>query len=542
MEVAAWELPRDEVTTMQPSDADSPIGIERVTLAGETVILRALGTAPEGRCPACGTASRSVHDRYVRRPRDVPWRGRAVRLVLTVRRFRCVAARCPRRTFAEDFAPRLPRHARRTADATALLVRLAGPVSGEVGARIAGAVRLPCSADTLLRLVRRAAPASVATPRVLGVDDLALRRGHRYATLLVDLETHRPVDLLADRTAETLATWLGEHPGVETIARDRSEAYAEGARQGAPAALQVADRFHLLQNASAALDELLQGRRRRIEAATPDPTPDGSVPAAAVRPLSPARERALARRAARRARWERVLELATAGRSLRGIARELGINRRTVRRLVRTPLPAPGDPVVRPRPGGLRSPKLQPYVSYLQDRWQAGCTNASQLYRELCALGYGGSRTLLDQAIRPWRPPRPPKSPHRRGAHSVRWLCLRPPDQLTPEEHTALEQLLRDDPTVAAGYDLLQQFRAAIAAREPRRLDAWIAAAQASQLPSFISLANGIAADRGPIDAALTLPWSTGMVEGHVCRVKLLKRMGYGRAKLDLLRSRVLLA
>jgi transposase len=527
---------------MLPSDAESVMGIEQVTLAGETVILRAFGTTPEGRCPACGTASRTVHARYVRRPRDVPWRGRAVRLVLIVRRFRCVAARCSRRTFAEDFTPRLPRHARRTSDATELLVQLACPVSGEVGARIARAVGLPCSPDTLLRLVGRSAPPAAPTPQVLGVDDLALRRGHRYATLLVDLETHRPVDLLPGRTAETLATWLREHPGVETIARDRSDAYAEGARQGAPGALQVADRFHLLQNASAALQELLQGRRRRIEAATPNPTPEPSVPAAAVRPLSPARERARARRAARRARWEQVLELAAADRSLRGIARDLGINRRTVRRLVRTPLPAPDDPVVRPRPGGLRSPKLQPYVTYLQDRWQAGCTNVSQLYRELCALGYDGSRTLLDQAIRPWRPPRPPKSARRPCAHSVRWLCLHPPDQLTPEEHTALEQLLHDDPTIAAGYHLLQDFRAVIAARDLCRLDAWITAAQVSQLPSFVSLANGIAADRGPIDAALTLPWSTGMVEGHVCRVKLLKRLGYGRAKLDLLRSRVLLA
>jgi transposase len=518
--------------------ADSPIGIEQVTLAGETVILRARGTAAEGRCPAGGTASRSVHDRYLRRPRDVPWRGRAVRLVLTVR-CRCIAARRSRRTFAEAFTPRLPRHARRTAAATELLVQLAGPVSGELGARIAHAVGRPCSPDTLLRLVRRAAPASVPTPQGLGADALALRRGHRYATLLVDLDSQRPVDLLAGRTAETLATGLRAHPSVETIARDRSEAYAEGARQGAPGALPVADRFHLLQHASAALDELLQGRRRRIAAAMPNPTPDPAVPAAALRPLSPARERARARRAVRRARWERVLELAAAGRSLRGIARELKITRRTVRRLARTPLPPPGDPVVHPHSGGLRSPKLQPDVAYLQNRWQAGCANVSQRSRELCALGYDGSRTLLDQAVRPWRPP---KSPPRPRAHSGRWLGLRPPAQLRPEEHAALAQLLHDDPNIAAGYTLLQEFRAVIAARDLCRLDAWITAAEASRRPPFVSLANGIAADRGPIAAALTLPWSTGTVEGHACRGKLLKRLGYGRAKLDLLRSRVLLA
>jgi transposase len=493
---------------------------------------------------------------------DLPWRGRKARVVLTVRRFRCTNDSCERCTFAEDFGEDLPRYARRTREATELLIDFALKAGGEEGARLADAAGLPVSPDTLLRLIRSLDLPVPPTPRVLGVDDLALRRRYSYATLLVDLETHRPVDLVEDRDAETLAGWLREHPGVEVISRDRSGAYADGASAGAPDAVQVADRFHLTRNASEALDGMLRGRSLAVEETqSPDEGPEdpGEAPVEAEPPtvppelppegpLSPTKRIQAQRRAARAARWQRVHELRDAGVSISQIAREVGITRRTVRTLISAPEP-PRNRVLRPRPGGLTSPTLQPYVSYLQDRWQQGCTNVSRLCREIMAMGYTGSRSLLAQALQPWRGPRPSRQPKgERGRKkrlsrrsSVRWICLKPPDKLKEDEQALLARLLAQDDQLALGYDLLQQFRQLLKERDLSALERWLADAQGSDLPTFMGLANGIQADRAAVEAALRLPWSNGQLEGQITRAKLIKRQGYGRAKFDLLRRRVLL-
>jgi transposase len=463
-----------------------------------------------------------------------------------VRRFRCAVPECGRVTFVEDCGAELPRAARRTQGVSRLLRELALAMGGEAGARLAQAAGMPVSPDTRLRLVRNMAEPTAPAPRVLGVDDFAFRRGCRYGTILIDMEPPLPIDLLDGRDAATLAAWLREHPGVEIIVRDRAGAYAEGAKAGAPDAVQVADRFHLVQNAGVALEEVLRSRRRRTEwlpaAGSADQDDDvADLPANEPAPPSPTQRQRAERRALRIARWEEIRRRYAAGENISQIARGVGKGRKTVRRYLATAAPPPVPHVIKPRPAGLRSPTLQPFASYLQDRWQAGWTNARRLYRELVERGYTGSYSLVRAVLQPWRPPRQPRR-GRRQRVSVRWLCLRPCEQLSREELAVREQILADDPELVRACTLRDQFRDLIRARDVGALDDWLQAAHASELPPFESLANGLERDRAAVEAALTTEWSNGPVEGHVHRLKLIKRQGYGRAKLDLLRSRVIAA
>jgi transposase len=535
-----------------PLTEDLPIRISLITMHQDHIVLHASGVVSAVRCPACGVLTDRVHDRYVRHPLDQPWRGWTVRFALAVRRFRCGNPACARHTFAEDFGPALRRRAQRTAACTHLLTAIACALGGEAGARLAHASSVPTSPDTLLRLERQVEVTANPTPRVLGVDDFALRRRHRYGTILVDLERHRPIDLLEGREADTLATWLKQHPGIEIIVRDRAEAYAEGARQGAPDAVQIADRFHLLQNVTQALIEVAHSHKRRIaldDAAAEDAGSTGTAEASAIPAprVSQAEQEQRERRARWLRRWEEVQRRHTAGESLRQIAHETAMHRKTVRRLLALPEPVATRKAAAPRPSGLSSPTLQPFVAYLQDRWQAGCNNILQLYRELVAQGYTGSRSLLYTALQAWRPPKaaqPERQQQRRVRRrvSVRSLCVRLPDHLDASERAALDALLAQTPDLAAGHALVQRFRALLKGHDLAGLADWLADAKASGLRSFVGLANGIEADRAAVEAALTRVWSTGPVEGHNHRLKLIKRRGYGRAAFGLLRRRVLAA
>jgi transposase len=525
------------------------------------ITLRVQSTQTNAPCPLCATPARRIHSDYGRTLADLPWAQYRVSLQLRVRKWFCRNRSCPRRIFTERLPTVAAPWARRTLRLAQRLLALGRALGGKAGVQLGHAWDVVVSRNTLLRGLRRQPTPSFPTPTVLGVDDFALRKRHTYGTILVDLERRQPVELLPDRTAETVAQWLREHPGVEVIARDRASTYAEGARQGAPNATQVADRFHLLQNLAEALEPVFTTHDRALQAVNaamrqqPVPLPDGTVAVAVPPPPTPPAEEArAAQRAVRRqARYNEAWALHRQGWSTAAIAAQVGCSRRTIERYLQMPT----WPVPQHRRHYGRS-ILNPYQAYILERWNAGCHTAIQLFQEIQPRGYTGSyrrvtayvsRIRQAQGIPPRRqgrrqrlpvvaePVAPPLTPRR-----ATWLVLRRAEHRTAAEAQQLAQLHAQSAEVAEAMDLAQDFTALVRQRQPERLDPWLTRATASTLEAFQRFARGLQEDYQAVKAGVTLPWSTSPVEGHINRLKMLKRQMFGRARLDLLSRRFLRA
>jgi transposase len=546
--------------------------IENVIVREREVVIVVAAREPTAPCPICTRRSDRFHSEYLRTLHDLPIGPNTVVLRVRVRRFRCSDRHCRQRTFAERF-PGLGRvRARRTHGQQAALEEIGIALGGTAGASLARKMRLPTSGSTILRLVRARKDPSAPTPRVLGVDDWARLRGQTYGTILVDLERHRPIDLLEDRTAETLAQWLREHPGVEVIARDRAGAYADGARRGAPTAIQVADRFHLVVNVGDALERVLSRKHSVLkavaaldqlagesgQAATQTTMSSTSRPAAPAAANHPTRQNQLkqARRSRRLERYEAVLALDKLGLSRRAIGRELGISRNTVKRFLQAgdfPERAEG----RPKPT-----ILLPFEAYLRERWTAGCHNARTLWEGIRRQGFPGSAALVRQFVAHWRPspgrrgPTPrqavtealsPTPPVRKPTRAIsprqaRWLLLRAVDKLAPEEQLLRDKLLAADVELAGAKSLAEEFGQIVRRRDRLALEPWLERAEGSGISEFRQFAIVLRRDIAAVKAALSLIWSNGQTEGQINRLKVLKRQMYGRASLLLLKRRFLRA
>jgi transposase len=504
-------------------------------------------------CPACATFSTHVHSRYRRLLADLPWQGRPVTLQLQARRFRCLNQACPRRTFTERLPDVALPAARRTDRLGELQRHIGLALGGEAGTRLSERLAMPTSADTLLRLVCKPLPGSGAdprpTPRVLAVDDWAWRRGHRYGTVLVDLERNTVVDLLADRQAASLAEWLRQHPGIEIIARDRAGAYADGVRQGAPEAIQVADRWHLLRNLGDAVRAVVDRQHaaiRRIcrqlrdqndvpSVERPVAVPDSGKPTAAER----RRQVSYARR---QGRYEEAARLHAACVSIKRIADLLGAERNTIRRWLR----AGGAPLWR-KP--LRAGVLTPYRDHLERRWAEGCRNAALLWRELVQHGFTGRPGVVRQwagrrragerqsTVNGKESPAPLQEPPS-GPQMARML-MSETDALPRPERALVSALLAQTPGLAATIAVAKRLHLLLRRESQERLDGVLDSAAGTSLASF---AASIRRDQAAVQAALNLPWTTSPAEGQINRLKTLKRSMYGRAGFQLLRARVLQA
>jgi transposase len=535
--------------------------IETLLLDADGLTILASSRAPDAPCPRCGQRSQRVHSRYGRTLADLPWAGVAVHLRVQVRKFFCDNATCLRRIFAERLAGVAQACARRTDRQRESLTTIAFALGGEAGARLAGNLGMPASPDTLLRLIRRSPEVERPAPTVLGVDDWAIHKGLTYGTILVDLARHRPVDLLPDRSSGSLATWLRAHPGVAIITRDRASAYAEGARDGAPAAVQVADRWHLLDNLADAMEDFLRSKGACLKAATAALVTQAS---AADQPRSPPDEVYQGKRrhpqperwrdrqetaaemgvARRRSHYEAVRALHAQGATVAAIAQTVGISRMTVYKYLRE-----GPPQRKRHTVHGQQRVLAPYEPYLLKRWEEGCRVATQLWREIQSQGFAYSLTTVQRFVNQLRREGPPPTGRPRTAltkpggpppRHVAALILRRPERQTAEQRTYLKYLCAEDLAIATAVDLAADFLVMLRRREGERLPTWLERAAHCAAPDLARFAAKLREDHAAVQAGLTLRYSNGQTEGQVTRLKLVKRQGYGRAKFDLLRKRVL--
>jgi transposase len=519
------------------------VEVEEVSRAGGSVRITASTSVPAAVCPGCGTASGRVHSRYRRRLLDTAIGGCAVTICLTVRRFFCLMPGCAKKTFAEQAEGLTSRYARRTPAATAMLEAVALALGGRAGARLSGRLAAQVSRMTLLRLIRALPdPACSVSPRVLGVDEFALRKGRRYGTLIVDIETRRPVDILDERSADSFAEWLQSRPGTEVICRDRAGVYSDGGRRGAPDAIQVADRWHLWHNLGEAVERAVSRHRDHLQAAV---TAQASGPATAPTPRpAPApgagRTGKIADRT--RARHADVHRLLACNRGYREIAAVLGLSRNTVRRFARAASP---EELLASDGTGRQASMLDEHADYLRERWESGCTNAAALWRELRDRGYQGAPGHVRHYLARFRgtgtAPAPAPGPPKVRSVTA-WIMSRP-GGLSDADRASLDAILASSPELSAVAAAVRSFAAIMNQRRGRELlEPWMNAALATGEPALKSFVTGLKADQEAVTNGLTLPWSSGAVEGHVNRIKMLKRQMYGRANPDLLRLRVLLA
>jgi transposase len=532
------------------------IEVEEVEVA-EEIRLSLRTTFPTASCPSCGTASSRIQSRSTRTLRDLPSVGRPVRLILHVRRFFCKRSTCAQKIFVERLPELCHPHAQRTKRLQRALCELGLKEGGQAGADTGSELGFSGSRDTILRLVHQSRRPAGQEPHVIGLDDWAWKRRRRYGTLICDLERGLPIDLLPDRTVETVSAWLGEHPTIDTISRDGSSEYASAMKKGAPQARAVSDRWHLVKNLAGCASVLLasclaQLRRAEMAAEAKEEQEELRSHKPHGHPRTRAERQAQqARQAERQARYEQITALQKQGMKSAEIAAVVGMAERTVRHwLSRGDIPYSG-------PRKPRSSPLDPYKSYLLSRWHEGCHNGAQLERELRAKGYKGSQKAIYRCLAsleffvssPSRRSGASESSETKSqlnpllalsASQATWLFFRKEEDLKAEEQENLRQLRQVSPNLETAYQLVKEFLQMVRELTGERLEEWLGKVEASHLQAFQPFVTGVQQDKDAVLAGLTLPWSNGPVEGQVNRLKLIKRSMYGQADLDLLKLRVL--
>jgi transposase len=526
-------------------------------LKNQHLTLEVESTQRSARCPLCQTVTERVHSHYSRTLADLPCVVFTLSLLLQVAKFFCDNPECRRRIFTERLPDIAVAWSRRTLRLTQQLEAIGMSLGGAAGARLA--VRIGCGVcgSTLLNQLQKLSLPIIKPPKVLGVDDFALRKGHIYGTILVDLERHQPIALLPDRKAETLAHWLNEHPGVEVLSRDRSAIYRQGMTQGAPEAVQVADRFHLVENLREALEKVLRtysSELKAIEQQPASPAPKTVVVALTSTAIQAEQDKSQSGQQHRVQQQQDIKALRYQGWSLADIAQNVGVSLRTVQRF----LTLPDFPVVPTQRSNLGKSLLDPYKQTVLQRWNQDSHTTERLMEGLQDLGYQGSLRTLQRYIKHMKmaqgvpnirvnfpqqlpkvidPQTPPLTPRQAS-----FLILKRPENRDAQDTDLRTRLAFQHPDLATVVTLAEDFLQLLRQRQPEGLESWIHRAQQCSLQPLESFAQGLMDDFTAVQASLRLDVSNGPVEGLNNRLKMLKRQMYGRAGLDLLSKRFILA
>ena len=524
-----WSGSAEEIEAMHQRFCSSDLvprgfAVDDVVMDGTAALITVRALTAACACPGCGTRSERIHSRYRRRLADLPIAGRPVRLMVLARRFYCKAVLCGRRVFTERFdTEMLVPCARRTTRLNHIVRHLGLALGGRPAANFARRLMVLVSKDTLLRVVRRHGSPGFIPPTVIGIDDWAWKRNQRYGTLICDLERRRTIALLPDREPATAQAWLTGQPQIELIARDRGGGYGLAAAKALPEATQVADRWHLMENASRAFLDAVRKSMRQIRAA---------IGAATINPtLLTAAERIQYEGYLRREEENAaILGLAKEGATIKEIVRRTGHSRGLVRRILR----GQRDDVFRSRENS-----LELYLAWLDTRWAAGERNGAALWRELKKQGFRGSlRVVTEWATRRRRAERTDTGLTRTpAARTMARLLTIGRDRLSKSETVTVAAVESGVPLLVEAREIVAEFQAMVRKRCLDALEPWLERARSSLVNSF---ASGVLKDKAAVAAAITSPWSNGQTEGQITKLKLVKRQMYGRGKLDLLQARVI--
>ncbi len=521
--------------------------IDQIEIAKDGLVITAVATHPTSCCPLCSVVSSSIQSHYHRRVRDAPCAGQRVQLLLKVRTFYCRNPCCERKVFTERLPAFVEPWARMTVRHCEQITSIGLATCGKGGVRLGARLGIETTRQTILRRIMELPTVLTGSVLFLGVDDFSFRRGYRFGTILVNLESHRVVDLLPDREAETGAAWMRQHPDLMVVSRDGSSQYAKAATLGAPQALQCSDKFHLVKNLTEAAQLLLARCHAELVAASKKEEPsqyEQNHPVISIdewRPIEPAQvEKArLARRAGRNTRYEQVVELAEQGMTAKAIARRLDLSDRTVQRWLATGT----FPEAKKR--RKRQSCFDEFAPSVLHRWKEGEHRGIMLYREIKEQGYTGSVPTVYRYVDVLKQAEVETSAnlhrlHQFSANAAVWLFVRDPKTLDDIEREDLAAFCQVSSTLKRAYELIQDFLRMVHKKEGARLDAWLEKITQSGIAELQSFAHGVERDKEAVRVGVTSSINNGMVEGHVTKLKLIKRTMYGRASFPLLRQRVL--